>query len=74
VPKNSPEITGFFLEKSGATAPLRERRVFDGNIDQKSIAHLRSVAGRIPVCAPAQDELFYLNSSRNMPGISKTRR
>jgi hypothetical protein len=33
---------------------------FDGNIDQKSIAHLRSVAGRIPVCAPAQDELFYL--------------
>jgi hypothetical protein len=22
VPKNSPEITGFFVEKSGATAPL----------------------------------------------------
>jgi hypothetical protein len=33
---------------------------FDGNIDQKSIALLRSTAGRIPVCAPAQDELFYL--------------
>ena len=33
---------------------------FDGNIDQKSIAHLGSVAERIPVCAPAQDELFYL--------------
>jgi hypothetical protein len=34
--------------------------VLDPKIDQRSISVLRSVAQRIPICAPAQDELFYL--------------
>jgi hypothetical protein len=47
------------LSRKDGDCDLGANADFDGNIDQKS-AHLRSVAGRIPVCAPTQDELFYL--------------
>src|ERR1700745_2137144 len=52
-------VTVFKLLRMDITS-LADEADRDGNIDQRSIASLRSVAGRIPGYIPAQEELFYL--------------